>query len=138
MQNTTKTAAGRGWRGVWQQHRGWLLGFTCAGLALRLLFVIRFAGITPDGVIYGELAKNWLLHHVYGLSAATGPLPTYIRLPGYPAFMAALWAIFGVEHYNAVRFAQVVIDLGTCLVVADLARRVIHPGQLQRRNGRLR
>src|SRR5207248_7377394 len=75
--------------------------------------------------IYGELAKNWLWHHVYGLSTPNGPVPTYIRLPGYPAFLAALWAVFGVEQFNAARLAQIAIDVATCFVISDLARRTI-------------
>ena len=123
MQNTTKTADDRGWRGLLRSHRRWFFWLTCAAFALRLLFVIRFPNLTPDGIVYGDIAKNWLLHHVYGLSGPSGPVPTYIRLPGYPAFLAGLWAVFGVEHYNAARFAQVFIDVGTCFIIADLARR---------------
>jgi len=110
-----------------RSHRRWFFWLTCSATALRLLFVLRFPALTTDGQIYGDLAKNWLLHHVYGLTTPTGPLPTYIRLPGYPAFLAALWAIFGVEHFNAARFAQIVIDVATCFVISDLARRTIGP-----------
>ncbi len=124
MQNTTsainKRAPGRRLRGHWP----WFLALTLAALALRLRFILRFSTITPDGIVYGELARNWLLNHVYGLSGAAGPVPTYIRLPGYPAFLALLWAVTGVEHYNAVRFAQMVIDIGSCFLIAGLARRI--------------
>lgn len=123
MQNSTKTADDRGWRGLLRSHRRWFFWWTCAAFALRLLFVIRFPNLTTDGVIYGDIAKNWLLYHVYGLSGPSGPVPTYIRLPGYPAFLAGLWAVFGVEHYNPARIAQVFIDVGTCFIIADLARR---------------
>ena len=50
--------------------------------------------------------------------------PTYIRLPGYPAFLAVVFAIFGMEHYRAALFVQMFVDLGTCFLIADLARRV--------------
>jgi hypothetical protein len=123
MQNSTKTAADRGLRWWLRSHRRWFFWLTGAAFALRLLFVIRFPNLTPDGVIYGDIAKNWLLHGVYGLSETSGPVGTYIRMPGYPAFLAGLWAVFGVEHYNAARFAQVFIDVGTCFIIADLARR---------------
>jgi hypothetical protein len=124
MQNSTKTADDRGLRGLLRSHRRWFFWFTGAAFSLRLLFVLRFPYLTPDGVVYGDLAKNWLLRQVYGLSAASGPAaPTYIRMPGYPAFLAGLWSVFGVEHYNAARFAQVFFDVGTCFIIADLARR---------------
>ncbi len=124
MQNTTKTTVGLGFRGMWQSHGRWFLPLAAAGLGLRMLFVLRFPVITPDGIVYADLAKNWLLHGVYGMSG-TAPAPTLIRLPGYPAFLAVLFAISGIDHYNAVRFTQVIFDLGTCFVTADLARRAV-------------
>ncbi|MGI9104383.1 MAG: glycosyltransferase family 39 protein, partial [Terriglobales bacterium] len=98
---------------------------TAAALALRLLFILRFPTISPDGYVYGDLAKNWLERGILGMSAAAGPAPTYIRLPGYPALMAAIWAVTGVDHYNAVRFVQMFADVVTCFVLADLARRLV-------------
>jgi Dolichyl-phosphate-mannose-protein mannosyltransferase len=125
MQEHSKTADRRGFGAMVQAHGRWFFWFSCAAIGLRLLFVLRFPGMTTDGEIYGELAKNWLQHHVYGLNTPRGPAPTYIRLPGYPAFLAGLWAIFGVDHYNAARFAQAILDVLTCFVTADLARRVM-------------
>jgi hypothetical protein len=62
---------------------------------------------------------------VYGFSqTASGPVPTLIRLPGYPLFLALCFAIFGADHYRAVMVVQCLIDLVTCLLVADLARRL--------------
>src|SRR4029077_12403465 len=91
---------------------------------LRLLF-FRFQILDPDSYVYGEIAKNWLLHGVYGLTPNGVLTPTLIRLPGYPGFLAAIFAIFGVEHYNAVSFLQIGIDILTCFVTADLARRTV-------------
>jgi 4-amino-4-deoxy-L-arabinose transferase-like glycosyltransferase len=51
--------------------------------------------------------------------------PTYARLPGYPAFLAFVFAIFGLDNYKAVLAIQVLVDVGTCFVIADLARRCI-------------
>ena len=61
---------------------------------------------------------------MYGLTGDHRIYPTYIRLPGYPAFLAAVFAVFGVEHYRAVLFIQMFVDIGTCFLIADLARRV--------------
>ena len=33
--------------------------------------------------------------------------------------------LFGREHYNAVLLVQIVIDVATCFVIADLARRTV-------------
>jgi len=96
-----------------------------AGVALRLVFLFRFPAITVDSFSYGDIAKNWLQHGVYGLTGASGPLPTYTRLPGYPAFLAAIFAIFGMEHYRAVLVVQLFVDIGTCFLIADIARRLL-------------
>ncbi len=109
---------------VWRQNRRFFILCVIAGAALRLLFIYRFPGVTTDSFIYGDIAKNWLQHGIYGFTDSPGHiLPTFIRLPGYPAFLAAIFAIFGMEHYRAVLVTQVFFDLGTCLIVADIARR---------------
>lgn len=110
-------------RELLRHHLRFFIIAASAAVVLRLFFVFRFSRITTDSFIYGDIAKNWLQHGVYGISGPTGPIPTYIRLPGYPAFLAAIFAIVGVDHYRAALLTQVVIDLATCFVVADLARR---------------
>ena len=85
-----------------RQHLRFFLWVTLAALGLRLLFLFRFPAITTDSFVYGDIAKNWLQHGIYGLSGPDEISPTYIRLPGYPAFLAAVFAIFGMEHYRAV------------------------------------
>ena len=38
---------------------------------------------------------------------------TLIRLPGYPIFMAVIFSVFGIMNYNAVRYVQAFLDMGT-------------------------
>jgi 4-amino-4-deoxy-L-arabinose transferase-like glycosyltransferase len=104
-------------------RRNWLffLLATIAGLALRFLFIFRFPHVVGDTLVYGDIAKNWLDHGIFGLTDNGSVRPTLIRLPGYPAFMAAIFAVFGHEHYTAVMVVQALIDLNTCLVIAMLA-----------------
>jgi hypothetical protein len=104
-------------------RRNWVffLLATIAGLALRLFFVFRFPHVAGDTWVYGDIAKNWLDHGVFGLTDNGVVRPTLIRLPGYPGFLAAMFAIFGREHYTAVMIAQALIDTNTCLVIAALA-----------------
>jgi 4-amino-4-deoxy-L-arabinose transferase-like glycosyltransferase len=106
--------------------RFFVLG-SAAAIILRLFFIVRFPGVVNDSFIYGDIAKNWLLHGTYGFSDSGGVSATYIRLPGYPAFLALVFAIFGLEHYRAVLLVQMFIDLGTCFVCADVARRLFSP-----------
>jgi 4-amino-4-deoxy-L-arabinose transferase-like glycosyltransferase len=101
------------------------LWVTLAALGLRLLFLFRFPAVTTDSFVYGDIAKNWLQHGIYGLSGTDEISATYIRLPGYPAFLAAVFAIFGVEHYRAVLVIQMFVDVATCFLIADMARRMV-------------
>ncbi|MGH9513248.1 MAG: glycosyltransferase family 39 protein [Terriglobales bacterium] len=100
---------------------------TAAAIVLRLMFIFWFPSITTDSFIYGDIAKNWLQHGIYGVASAGEVVPTYVRLPGYPAFLAVIFAIFGMEHYRAVLIAQMFVDVGTCFLICNLTRRVIGP-----------
>lgn len=106
-------------------HWRYFLLFLLAGLLLRLFFYFRFPHVMGDSLIYGEIAGNWLDHGIYGLGHGDGLHATWIRLPGYPAFLAACFVVFGREHYNAVLLVQIVVDLAACFVIADLARRTL-------------
>ncbi|MFY9558858.1 MAG: glycosyltransferase family 39 protein [Terriglobales bacterium] len=108
-----------------RQHRRFFLGIALAGLALRLMFFVYFPAITDDSRIYADLATNWLQHGIYGTTQSGEIVPTDARLPGYPAFLAAIFALFGVGNFRAVMLVQMVADLGTCLILADLARRTV-------------
>src|SRR5258708_2650177 len=108
-------------------RRNWLffLLVTMAGLALRLFFVFLHPHLAGDTWVYGDIAKNLLDHGVFGLTDNGAVRPTLIRLPGYPGFLAAMFAVFGREHYTAVMIAQALIDTNTCLVIAALAMELI-------------
>ena len=99
---------------------------TAAALLLRLIFLIRFPAVVTDSFVYGDIAKNWLQHGIYGLSGPDEISPTYIRLPGYPAFLAFIF-VFGMEHYRTALIVQIFIDLGTSFFCADIALRLVGP-----------
>jgi len=96
-----------------------------AALSLRLIFVFRFPGVVDDSRLYANIAENWLQHGIYGVTNSGVIMPTLSRLPGYPAFLAAIFAIFGIENFRAVLLVQVLFDLATCFLIADLARRFL-------------
>lgn len=94
-----------------------------AGLALRLFFVAHFSPYSGDTHFYEDLARNWLDHGVYGLFVQGQLLPVDMRMPGYPALLAATYAVFG-QAGKAVLVVQVIIDLMTCVLTAAIAARL--------------
>ncbi len=120
----SKTGYIRNVREIVRQHLRFFLFAILAAFALRLLFIFFYPAITNDSFIYGDIAKNWLQHGIYGLSGEDIS-PTYIRLPGYPAFLAVIFTIFGMEHYRAVLVVQTFVDIATCFLIADMAQRIV-------------
>jgi Dolichyl-phosphate-mannose-protein mannosyltransferase len=94
-------------------------------MGLRLFFVFRFPAVVDDSHFYANIAENWLHYGVYAVTDSGQVVPTLSRLPGYPAFLAAIFAIFGIENFRAVLLIQVLVDLGTCFLIADSARRLV-------------
>src|ERR1700693_3160623 len=94
-----------------------------AGLALRLYFIRHFPFYAGDTKFYDALARNWLDHGVYGLFVAGQLVPTEMRVPGYPAFLAAIYFLLG-RCLRAVMLVQTFVDLGTCVLVALIAARL--------------
>src|ERR1700751_1870884 len=105
-----------------RKHARFFLGTTLAGLALRLFLVFRFPAVVDDSRLYADIAKNWLQHGVYGITNSGTIMPTLSRLPGYPAFQAAIFRLFGSDNFRAVLLVQVLFYLGTCFFIACLAR----------------
>lgn len=95
-----------------------------AGVGLRLCFVVFFPAVVDDSRFYADIAKNWLQHGIYGVTDSGQIVPTLSRLPGYPGFLATIFAIFGIDNFRVVLLVQVLFDLATCFLVADLARRL--------------
>jgi len=91
-----------------------------AGLALRLLFALRFPAQAGDSDLYLQLARNWADHHIYGLLLNGQLVPTDLRVPGYPAFLAGVALLFGRSNL-AIVLSQAVLDLCTCSLTAALA-----------------
>lgn len=106
-------------------NRRWHLFLAAlVGISLRLFFVLHFPAKSGDTPIYEELAINWLNHGIYGLAAPGQIVPTDMRVPGYPAFLACIYALTGRTAAAArtfVMLAQIAFDLGTCFITAAMA-----------------
>ncbi len=99
-----------------------------AGLALRLWMLRELFFVDGDSLVYGDIAKNLLLHGRYALTGGGGQLiPTLIRLPGYPLLLVLCFRIFGMENYFAVACMQIALDLLACLLIAAFVRQVVSP-----------
>jgi hypothetical protein len=103
-----------------------------AGLCLRLYSVLKFPANSGDTVLYEQIATNWLKHHVYAMTVGGQITPVDLRMPGYPAFLAIIYALTGRTGADArlwVMLAQVGVDLLSCLVIARLATLLAYPSE---------
>jgi hypothetical protein len=94
------------------------------GLCLRLLFVLKYPANSGDTVLYEQMATNWLKHGTYAMEVYGKATPVDLRTPGYPAFLALIYALTGKTGESArlaVMLGQVVVDLLTCVLIAALA-----------------
>ena len=95
-----------------------------AGLCLRLFFAFKFPFAPTDTALYEQLAANWLQHHVYAITVDGALVPVDLRMPGYPAFLAVIYAITrrtGPDARLYVTLVQAAVDLCACLLTAGLA-----------------
>jgi hypothetical protein len=95
-----------------------------AGLCLRLLFVFKYPAGGGDTLLYEQFAVNWLKFGKFAMDTNGQATPVDLRMPGYPAFLAIVYALTGRTGENArtaVMLAQVFVDLATCVVIAALA-----------------
>ena len=52
------------------RHRWWFLATTIAAVLLRLFFVFKLPVIAGDSLVYGDIAKCLINHHMYGIGKA--------------------------------------------------------------------
>src|ERR1051325_5550982 len=91
-------------------------------LGFRLFVGLRLANDEPDdGRVYSQIARNVLEQHVYSHDTQAPFAPSIIRVPGYPLFLAGIYAVFGHGNNTAVRVIQAVIDIATCVLIALVA-----------------
>jgi hypothetical protein len=99
---------------------GQLVAALSLGFALRIFFIVHFPFFAGDTKFYDELARNLLDHRVYGLFVHGQLTPVDMRMPGYPVFLAGLYAAFG-RSIRAVMVVQACLDLITCALTALIA-----------------
>jgi 4-amino-4-deoxy-L-arabinose transferase-like glycosyltransferase len=99
-----------------------LVVLTLMAIGFRLYLVLRNPNDDDDdGKFYSQIARNLLEHRGYSGESEEPFVPTYVRTPGYPIFVAAIYYAFGEGNDRAVRVAQAVADTATCWLIALLA-----------------
>ncbi len=97
-------------------------GLVGLALAFRLALALGMPNDEPDdGLVYSLLAHNVNVHHIYSNDEEEPYSSTYVRVPGYPFFLAAIYQVAGDRNNTAVRVLQALIDTFTCVVVAAIA-----------------
>jgi 4-amino-4-deoxy-L-arabinose transferase-like glycosyltransferase len=96
--------------------RRWFVGWLLVALVTRLGFVavMPHTILWPDGREYVEVARSLLAGHGYGLQI--------VRPPGYPTFIAAVWALTG-PHLTALRIVEALLGVFTVALIGLLGMR---------------
>ena len=98
-----------------------------AGGLLRVWMFQQLYEANGDTLIYGDIAKNLLLHGRYAVTVDGAIASTLMRLPGYPLFLVMCFRIFGLENYASAVWLQIPLELAGCLLLASFARRIAPP-----------
>jgi hypothetical protein len=81
--------------------------------------------VDPDSIAFNEYANailtgpDWLMN----------PVPSSWRPPGYPLFIAAIYAVFGLDNFMAVYIFQAFIGTFLCLFIYKLSSALFHEKQ---------
>lgn len=99
--------------------------FACA-LFVRILFNVSVTGMENAGL---ELFPDGKEYDALGLSLANGSgyeqhhVPDTSRPPGYPFFLAAVYALFG-HSIIAVKVLQSILDAAACVMILLIGERL--------------
>ena len=105
-----------------RRHAAIAIALTIAALGFRLFLVLHLPNDDDDdGHFYAQIARNLLDHRGYSGEEEEPYVPTYVRVPGYPLFLAGVYSVFGRDNNTAVRIIQSSLDTATCWLVALLA-----------------
>jgi tetratricopeptide (TPR) repeat protein len=98
----------------------WGLVFGVA-LAVRLLYVLSI----HNAYFFHQLQTEPLHYHEWAsaiLHGPAAPLPPFEQSPGYPYFIAAVYALFG-QSAAAVACVQAILDAATCALLVLIGGR---------------
>lgn len=99
-----------------------LVNLLIAGVVVRLALWFWFIPLVPhinDEMAHVELARNLATTGEYAFSPGK---PTSLRPPLYPAMIAGIFSMAGMDNYPAVRLLQAAISLFTVILMYRLGR----------------
>ena len=130
QENNVEGASQASFRKFLSGHRIAILIILFLALGFRVVLAVRYSLPAGDENRYTTPAINMLAGRGFSNDVSPPYGPTEHVVPLYPLFIATVYAVFG-ENNSAVRIAQGLIDLLTCLLVAFIAFRLA-PASLAR------
>jgi len=98
----------------------WIIVVLCLSFLLRITSVlINPRAPVSDEVVYDALARSLVHDHSYSIDG----VPTAYRPPGYPAFLAVIYGLFGPNQF-AAKAVQALLDSITAVILFVIARKV--------------
>ena len=101
-----------------------LIWVLVAGALARLALWSWFTDLpirVSDELEYNTLAINLLERHEFAYKPGQ---PTSLRPPLYPAVVAGVYSVFGLESFQAVRLLQALMGLATAVAAWHLAAEI--------------
>ena len=120
MQKQDSENARLSFRAFLSLYRTPILIILLLALIFRVVLVLQFPMPAGDELRYTTPAVNLLAGRGFSSAVSEPYTPTEATVPAYPLFIAAVYAVFGQQN-SAVRIAQSLIDLLTCLLVAFIS-----------------
>src|ERR1700681_2713472 len=102
------------------RHRTPVLIILLITAIFRIVLAVQFPMPAGDERRYTTPAVNMLADRCFSSAASEPYTPSEATVPAYPIFIAAVYAVFS-EKNSAVRIAQSLVDLLTCLLVAFIS-----------------
>jgi len=128
QRDANESATNHAFRNFLSAYRTVILLVLLVAFALRLVLAIGFPHDAGDEIRYTTPAINMLAGRGFSSDVSEPIQPSEHTVPVYPLFIAMVYFVFG-QHDVAVRIAQSVIDLITCLLVAFISFCLAPPSQ---------
>jgi len=116
-----------------RKHVRILVVILAVALVLRLAALVALYSIEPGRVLAGDSpsyenpARALVQVGRFAASPETPDVPETLRTPGYPAFIAAVYLVFGERHFPVIAL-QVIVSVATIWIASAVARRLWGPG----------